>query len=104
MFWKTGRVQILVHNPNKWNCMQEKTNSSLNLETACYIWMQNLLSSSFLYKNIKIKIHRIIILSVIFYGCGTWSVMFGQRLFEKGAEENIWAWERRGEKRVKKAT
>ena len=45
--------------------------------------MQNLLSSSLLSKNIKIKRYRIIILSVIFYGCETWSVTLRQRLLEK---------------------
>ena len=34
--------------------------------------MQNLLSSSLLSKNIKIKIYRTIILPVILYGCETW--------------------------------
>ena len=34
--------------------------------------MQNFLSSSLLSNNIKIK--RTIILSVVWYGCGTWSL------------------------------
>jgi hypothetical protein len=36
--------------------------------------VQNVLSSSLLSKNIKIKIHRIRILSVVLYGCETWSL------------------------------
>ena len=36
--------------------------------------MQNLLSSILLSKNIKIKIQRTIILSVVLYGCDTWSL------------------------------
>ena len=36
--------------------------------------MQNLLSSSLLSKNLNIKIYRTIILSVVLYGCGTWSL------------------------------
>ena len=36
--------------------------------------MQNILSSSLLYKNLKIKIYRIIILPVVLYGCETWSL------------------------------
>ena len=40
---------------------------------ACYHLVQNLLSSSFLPKNMKIKIYRIIILPVV-YGCQIWSV------------------------------
>ena len=35
--------------------------------------MQKLLSSSFLYKYIKIKIYRTIILLLVLYGCETWS-------------------------------
>ena len=34
--------------------------------------MQNILSSSLLSKNVKIKIHRTIILPVVLYGCETW--------------------------------
>ena len=32
------------------------------------------LSSSLLYKNLKIKINRTIILPVVLYGCETWSL------------------------------
>jgi len=42
--------------------------------------VQNLLSSSLLYKNIKIKIYRTILLPVVLYGCGTWSLTL--RVFE----------------------
>ena len=34
--------------------------------------MQNLLSSSLLSKNLKIKIYRTISLLVVLYGCETW--------------------------------
>jgi len=34
--------------------------------------VQNLLSSSLLSKNLKIKIYRTIILPVVLYGCETW--------------------------------
>ena len=48
--------------------------------------MQNLLSSSLLTKNLKIKIYRTIILPVVLYGCETWSLtMRGEgrlRVFE----------------------
>ena len=36
--------------------------------------MQNPLSSKLLFKNLKIKIYRTIILPVVLYGCGTWSL------------------------------
>jgi len=35
--------------------------------------VQNLLSSSLLSKNLKIKIYRITIFPVVLYGCETWS-------------------------------
>ena len=48
--------------------------------------MQNLLSSSFLSKNLKIKIYRSIILPVVLYGCETWSLTLREerrlRVFE----------------------
>jgi hypothetical protein len=48
--------------------------------------LSNLLSSSLLYKNLKIKIYRIIILFVALCGCGTWSLTlreeFRLRVFE----------------------
>jgi hypothetical protein len=39
---------------------------------ACYHWVQHLLSSCFLSKNIKV--HRTIILHVVLYECETWSL------------------------------
>jgi hypothetical protein len=48
--------------------------------------VQNILSSSLLSKNLKIKIYRTIILSVVLYGCETWSLTLGEerrlRVFE----------------------
>ena len=44
------------------------------LGNACYYSVQNLLSSSLLSKNLKIKIYRTIILPVVLYGCETWSL------------------------------
>jgi len=40
----------------------------------CYHSVQNLLSSSLLCKNLKIKIYRTIILPFVLYGCETWSL------------------------------
>jgi len=48
--------------------------------------VQNLLSSSLLPKNLKIKIYRTITLSVVLYGCVTWSLTLREerrlRVFE----------------------
>jgi len=48
--------------------------------------VQNILSSSLLSKKLKIKIYRTIILSVVVYGCETWSLTLREerrlRVFE----------------------
>ena len=56
------------------NSIQEEIKSGLKSGNACYYSVQNLLSSSLLSKNLKIKIYRTISLSVIFYRCETWSL------------------------------
>ena len=56
------------------NSIQEKIKSRLKSGNACYHSVQNLLSSSLLSKNLKIKIYRTIILPVVLYGCETWSL------------------------------
>ena len=48
--------------------------------------MQNLLSSRFISKNLKIKIYRTIILTVVFYGCETWSLILRE-------ERKLWVFE-----------
>jgi len=57
------------------NSIQEEIKSRLRLGNACYHSVQNLLSSSLLSKNLKIKIYRSIILTVVLYGCETWSLI-----------------------------
>ena len=68
------------------NSVQEEIKIRLKSENACYHSVQNLLSSSLLSRNLKIKIHRIIILPVVLYGCETWSLTLRKehrlRLFE----------------------
>ena len=49
------------------NSIQEEIKSRLKSENACYNPVQNLFSSSLLSKNLKIKIHRTIILPVVLY-------------------------------------
>ena len=56
------------------NSIQEEIKSSLKSGIACYCSWQNLLSSNLLFKNLKIKIYRTIILRVVLYGCETWSL------------------------------
>ena len=47
------------------NSIQEEIKSRLKSVNACYHSVQNLLSSSLLSKNLKIKIYRTIILPVV---------------------------------------
>jgi hypothetical protein len=56
------------------NSIQEEIKSRWKLGNACYHSVQNLLSSSLLSKNLKIKIYRTIILPIVLYGCETWSM------------------------------
>ena len=53
---------------------------------ASYHWVQIILSSSLLSKNLNIKIYRTIILPVVWYGCETWSLTLREerrlRVFE----------------------
>jgi hypothetical protein len=56
------------------NSIHEVIKSRMKSGNACYLSVQNLLSSSLLSKNIKIKVYRTIILPVVLYGCETWSL------------------------------
>ena len=62
--------------------------------------MQNLLSSSLLSKNLKIKIYRNIILPVVLYGCETWSLTLREehrlRVFENRVLRRIFGPRRDG--------
>ena len=62
--------------------------------------MQNLLSSSLLSNNVKIKIHRTIILPAVLYGCETWLLTLREerrlRVFENRVLRRIF-WPERDE-------
>ena len=47
------------------NSIHGEIKSSLTRGNACYHWVQNLLSSSLLSKNIKIKVYRTTFLPVV---------------------------------------
>jgi len=91
--------------------IQEETKSRLKSGNACYHSVQNLLSFSLLSKNIKIKMYRTVILTVVLYGCETWLLTLREvcrlRVFENrvlrrifgpkrevvtGSEENYITW------------
>jgi hypothetical protein len=56
------------------NFIKEEIKRRLNSGNACYHLVQNLLSSRLMSKNVKIRIYKIIILSVVLYECETWSL------------------------------
>jgi len=68
--------------------IQEEIKSRLKSGNACYNLVQNLLPSSLLSKNLKVKIYKTKILPVVLYGCETWSLTLREehrlRVFENG--------------------
>jgi hypothetical protein len=79
-------------------CLECK--SRVKSGNACYYSVQNLLCSSLMSKNLKIKIYRTIILPVVLYGYDTWSLTLREerrlRVFENRVLRGIF-----GPKRVR---
>jgi hypothetical protein len=67
------------------NCIHEEIRGRLNSGNACYHSVQSLLSSRLLYRNVKVKTYKTIILPVVLYWCETWSLTLreehGRRVF-----------------------
>ena len=67
---------------------------------ACYNSVQNILSSSFISKKLKIKIYRTIILPVVLYGCENWALTLREehrlRVFENRVLRRIFGPKRDG--------
>jgi hypothetical protein len=68
------------------NCMHEEIKNRQNSGNACWHSVQRILSSHLLSRNLKIKIHKNIILPVVLCGCETWSLTLREehrlRVFE----------------------
>ena len=71
------------------NSIQERIKSRLKSGNTCYHLVQNPLSSSLLSNNIKIKIHRSIILPVVLYGCETWSLTLREECTQRVLENKL---------------
>jgi hypothetical protein len=56
------------------NLIQEEIKRILSSGNACYHSVQNLLCSHLMFKNIKSRIFKTIILTVVLYRCETWSL------------------------------
>jgi hypothetical protein len=67
----------------------------LKAGNSCYYSVQTLLFSILLYNNLKIKIYKTIILTVVLYGCGKWSLRLREecrlRVFENRILRRIFA-------------
>jgi hypothetical protein len=61
--------------------IQEEIKRRLNSGNACYHSVQSLLASRLLSRNLKIRIgvYKTIILSVVLYGCETWSLTLREK-------------------------
>jgi hypothetical protein len=61
----------------------------MNSGNACYHSVQNILPSHLLSENVKIRIHKTIILPVVLYGCGTYSLTLREehRISEMKSDE-----------------
>jgi hypothetical protein len=72
------------------NCIYKGTKRILNSGNACYLPVKNPLSSHLLFKNLKIIYTRV--LSVLLYGCETWSLTLRKEqieVFEKRVLKRI---------------
>ena len=70
------------------NSIHEENKSRSKSGNTCCDSVQNLLSSSLLSKNIKIKIHRTKILPVVLFWCEAWCVTLRE-------ERRLWVYENR---------
>jgi hypothetical protein len=82
------------------NLIQEEIKRRPNSGNACYHSVQTLLSSRLLSKNLKVRIHKTIILPVVLCGCETWSLIVREehkvRVFENRVLRRIFGPKRDG--------
>ena len=71
------------------NSIQEESKSRLKSRNVCYNSVQNLFPSHLLSKNLKTNIYRTIILSVVLYGCETWSLILRQECRLRAYENRL---------------
>jgi hypothetical protein len=70
--------------PTDQNCMHEEVKCRLNSGNACYHSVQSLLS-----RDVKVKIYKTVILSVVLYGCETWSLILTEEHRLRVSEDRL---------------
>ena len=87
--WYCEIYSFLVTVSTNQNSIQEEIKSRLKSDNACYHSVRNILSSSLLSKNLKIKIYGTIILPVALYVCETWSVTLWEERRSSVSENRV---------------
>jgi hypothetical protein len=92
LFERVEKFKYLGTTLTNQNDINDGIKSRLNSGNACYYSVQNLLSSCLISKDLKIKLYKTVILLVVLYGCGTWSLTLGDeqrlRVFGPKREED----------------
>ena len=61
------------------NDIREEIKRRIKMGNACYYSLEKILLSFLLSKKLKVKTYKTIILLVVLYGCGTWSLTLRER-------------------------
>jgi hypothetical protein len=73
-FERVEQLKYLGTTLTSQNSTQEEIKSRTKAGSVCHHAVQNILSSSLLFKNVQIKIHRTKILPDVVHWCDTWSL------------------------------
>jgi len=88
-FQRTQGFKYLGTTLKDQNSFQEEIKNRLKSGNVWYNTVQNRLSSSLLYKNLKIKIYGNIILPVVLFGCETWSLTLTEERWLRVSENRV---------------